>query len=179
MRDPRNGNSPKMALWDYIPAITITYLRSVRLLDSIMLYLMGGTASRMWHDIRGRVNIYPVRFLKCPDLQWPLCCPPHIYCRPSNSYPDTLLSSSASKLRYHCLHPASKDSPACIACSELHVFKEGLTIKRVQIINRTKSSELNASSYSGLKSDNWWYRLYHLNHFGWLNIVSIGKIRID
>lgn len=82
--------------WDYIPAITITYLRSVRLLDSIMLYLMGGTASRVWHDIRGRVNIYPVRFLKCPDLQWPLCCPPHIYCRPSNSYPDTLLSSSAS-----------------------------------------------------------------------------------
>lgn len=84
--------------WDYIPAITITYLRSVCLLDSIMLYLMGGTASRVWHDIRGRVNIYPVRFLKCPDLQWPLCCPLHIYCRPSNSYPDTLLSSSASNL---------------------------------------------------------------------------------
>lgn len=67
--------------WDYIPAITITYLKSVQLLDSIMLYLMGGTASRVWHDIRGRVNIYPVRFLKCPDLQWPLCCPLHIYCR--------------------------------------------------------------------------------------------------
>lgn len=33
--------------WDYIPAITITYLKSVRLLDSIMLYLMGGTASRV------------------------------------------------------------------------------------------------------------------------------------
>jgi len=33
--------------WDYIPAITITYLRSVRLLDSIMLYLMGGTVSRV------------------------------------------------------------------------------------------------------------------------------------
>lgn len=25
-----------------------------------------------------RVNIYPVRFLKCPDLQWPLYCPGRI-----------------------------------------------------------------------------------------------------
>lgn len=100
--------------WDYIPAITITYLRSVRLLDSIMLYLMGGTASRVWHDIRGRVNIYPVRFLKCPDLQWPLCCPPHIYCRalPTAIQIHFCLAPRAPTSRFHCLHPTSKDSPA-------------------------------------------------------------------
>lgn len=107
----RNGNSPKMALGLY-SAITITYLRSVRLLDSIMLYLMGGTASRVWHDIRGRVNIYPVRFLKCPDLQWPLCCPPHIYCRalPTAILIHFCLAPRAPTSR--CLHPTSKDSPA-------------------------------------------------------------------
>jgi len=128
--------------WDYIPAITITYLRSVRLLDSIMLYLMGGTVSRVWHDIRGRVNIYPVRFLKCSDLQWPLCCPPHIYCR-----------ALPTAIQIHfCLAPRVTSFP-------LHprvcVFKEGLTIKYVQIIDRMKSSELNTNSCSSLKSDNW------------------------
>lgn len=140
--------------WDYIPAITITYLRSVCLLDSIMLYLMGGTASRVWHDIRGRVNIYPVRFLKCPDLQWPLCCPLHIYCRPSNSYPDTLLSSSASNLVSIPLASRVQGFSGSHRVFQVYVFKEGLTIKRVQIVDRMKSNELNASSYSSSKSDN-------------------------
>lgn len=141
--------------WDYIPAITITYLRSVRLLDSIMLYLMGGTASRVWHDIRGRVNIYPVRFLKCPDLQWPLCCPPHIYCR-----------ALPTAIQIHfCLAPRVTSFPLLVSCVQgfsgshcvfrVCVFKEGLTIERVQIVDRMRSSELNGSSCSSWKSDNW------------------------
>lgn len=145
--------------WDYIPAITITYLRSVRLLDSIMLYLMGGTASRVWHDIRGRVNIYPVRFLKCPDLQWPLCCPPHIYCR-----------ALPTAIQIHfCLAPRVTSFPlpapknSLVRAFRVYVFEEGLTIER-EIIDRMKSNELNASSYSSSKSDNWYCRLYHLNH---------------
>lgn len=94
--------------WGYIPAITITYLRSVRLLDSIMLYLMGGTASRVWHDIRGRVNIYPVRFLKCPDLQWPLCCPRHIYCR-------ALPTARVIQIHF-CLAPRVTSFPLSASC---------------------------------------------------------------
>lgn len=111
--------------WDYIPAITIAYLRSVRLLDSIMLYLMGSTASRVWYDIRGRVNIYPVRFLKCPDLQWPLCCPPHIYCRALPTAIRIHFCLAAPRVTSFPLPAsASKDSSARIACPECTFSKK-------------------------------------------------------
>lgn len=141
--------------WDYIPAITIAYLRSVRLLDSIMLYLMGSTASRVWYDIRGRVNIYPVRFLKCPDLQWPLCCPPHIYCRALPTAIRIHFCLAAPRVTSFPL-PASRVQGffGSHRVSRVYVFKEGLTIKRVQIVDRMESSELNASGYSSSKSDN-------------------------
>lgn len=118
--------------WDYIPAITITYLKSVRLLDSIMLYLMGGTASRVWHDIRGQVNIYPVRFLKCPDLQWPLYCPPHIYCRAlATAIRVYFCLSSREQLRFHaCILRPRILQPHRV--SRAYIFKEGLTIKHIQ-----------------------------------------------
>lgn len=64
----------------------------------------------------------------------------YLLSRPSNSRPDTLLSSSAS----NCV-----SAPSCVQgfsgsrVSRVYVFKEGLTIERVQIIDRMKSSELN------------------------------------
>lgn len=119
--------------WDYIPAITITYLRSVRLLDSIMLYLMGGTASRVTRYTR------PSQHISCQIFKMPwftmtiVLSAAYLLSRPSNSYPDTLLSSSASNFV----------STACVQgfsgshrVFQVYVFKEGLTIKRVQIIDR-------------------------------------------
>lgn len=100
--------------WEYIPAITITCLKSVRSLGSIMLYLMGSTANRMWHDIRGWVNIYPVRFLKCSDLQWPLYCPLHMYCRILVTATQEFLSSwSSNSVTAFCI----QESPIAL----LHV----------------------------------------------------------
>lgn len=77
----------------------------------------------------------------------------YLLSRPSNSYPDTLLSNSASNfvstasciLRPRILRLVSLVYQVC-------VFKEGLTIKRVQIVDRMRSSaELNANSYSSWK----------------------------
>lgn len=113
----------------YIPTITIMQLKSVRLLGSIMLYLMGSGASRVWHDIRGRVNIYPVRFKKCPDLQWLLCCPPaYLLSHPCDSLSRYFCLTPRVTLRSHCSRPASKD-PVYRVC-RMNGFKEGLTIKR-------------------------------------------------
>jgi len=77
----------------------------------------------------------------------------YLLSRPSNSYPDTLLSSSASNFvsTASCAQGFSGSHRVFRVC----VFKEGLTIKHVQIIDRMKSSELNANSCSSSKSDNW------------------------
>lgn len=56
----------------------------------------------------------------------------YLLSRPCNSYPGILLSIFARAAPFPRLHPATKDPRDPHRVSRAYIFKEGLTIKRVQ-----------------------------------------------